>query len=51
MTETFDDLMRSVVEMDEILRGEREPSSVFRVETRELTGDNQSDIPTTPTHL
>jgi putative transcriptional regulator len=48
MSKFFEDLMGSVQEMDEILRGERQPSRVFHVDPvavkalRETTGLSQS---------
>lgn len=48
MTKFFETLMKSVQEMDEILKGERQPSRVFHVDPvavkalRETTGLSQS---------
>jgi putative transcriptional regulator len=48
MSKFFEDLMKSVQEMDGILKGERQPSRVFHVDPvavkalREITGLSQS---------
>jgi putative transcriptional regulator len=50
MSKFFETLMKSVQEMDEILKGERQPSRVFHVdpaaikELREMTGLSQANF-------
>nr|WP_197478395.1 hypothetical protein [Luteibacter rhizovicinus] len=43
MSRLFDELMKSVLEMDDIIRGSREPSRVLRVEPGDIRVENQAD--------